>query len=952
MRTNTLALSLVLCSACSVFFDGDEYIQPDGGADGGGDAGVDATPMDATGDAGNDAAITCEPGFWGPSCTACECDATLCDDGATGDGTCGCDLGFTGPDCASCDDGFYEYPEESGLCVDDPCEPEACSDKGACDASSGGAVCTCIPGYTGVNCSICAAGFYEFPAGSRDCVLDPCLPNPCNDGTCSGETGVAECTCPAGVTGDDCSACDEGFVEFPVGTGACLDNPCVPEACNDHGTCAYDTGVALCSCGTGYVGDDCSSCDAGFIEFPAGTCIADPCTDDSCSMNGTCSNTTGVAACTCDAGYAGADCSSCDVGFIEFPAGTCIDDPCDPDVCSGNGSCASSSGASVCSCDDGYSGGDCSSCDKGYYEFPADSGLCVPNPCDVTSCGDGSCNPDTGVAICECSDGVGGASCGTCVRFVDHSATGMGNGLNWADAFTEVQPAIDAANAALGGGTSSCEVWISRGTYYIYESATSDRITLRANVPVYGGFDGTSTDAADRNVATTANRVTLDGRDSSANNNRVTRIVAGASNTRLDGVRIRYGNGTSSSGAGLYAGSTTNFVIANVRFEANRARNGGGLYVNGGRVTILNSEFIQNYASEGGSGIYSNSATLTIDGTTFASQTGGRGFGIRTASGSLTISDSVFRDNAGNDSLIFNGQTELSVTDTRFSNNRSNFGSAGVQVNTGAGSTFDRVYFNGNHITQTGTRRGGALAFSGASLNTHVVTNCIFEGNAAVTGGAVSLDGASVEMANVTFAANAALSGGGALRLEAGSTASLANVIFSGNTSGSGDQEVSNAGTLTAAYSLSTPSLSGTGNITGDPAFVRAPDDVDRGNGSGSRNYFTPGRASAYMVGDVIRIQNALHSVTAATSTRITFSPTRSSNVPGGAPVAIWRSNPGETSLDLHLTESSPCIDAGDGDAAPMTDYEDSPRVDAPVANTGVGTPDYTDPGAYEYQID
>ncbi|HOC69417.1 MAG TPA: right-handed parallel beta-helix repeat-containing protein, partial [Candidatus Hydrogenedentes bacterium] len=38
---------------------------------------------------------------------------------------------------------------------------------------------------------------------------------------------------------------------------------------------------------------------------------------------------------------------------------------------------------------------------------------------------------------------------------VDKSATGAGNGTTWQNAFTTIQPAIDAARAAGGG-----EVWV------------------------------------------------------------------------------------------------------------------------------------------------------------------------------------------------------------------------------------------------------------------------------------------------------------------------------------------------------------------------------------------------------------------------------------------------------------------------------------------------------------
>ncbi len=53
---------------------------------------------------------------------------------------------------------------------------------------------------------------------------------------------------------------------------------------------------------------------------------------------------------------------------------------------------------------------------------------------------------------------------------------------------------------------------------------------------------------------------------------------------------------------------------------------------------------------------------------------------------------------------------------------------------------------------------------------------------------------------------------------------------------------------------------------------------------------------------------------------------------------------------DFHLLSTSPAIDAANGDAAPVTDFDGTPRVDDPLtANTGEGTPAYADIGAFEY---
>ncbi|GAB4298701.1 MAG: hypothetical protein Kow0090_14140 [Myxococcota bacterium] len=54
---------------------------------------------------------------------------------------------------------------------------------------------------------------------------------------------------------------------------------------------------------------------------------------------------------------------------------------------------------------------------------------------------------------------------------------------------------------------------------------------------------------------------------------------------------------------------------------------------------------------------------------------------------------------------------------------------------------------------------------------------------------------------------------------------------------------------------------------------------------------------------------------------------------------------------NFRLQSDSPCIDAADGNEAPAGDIDGNPRFDAPlIPNTGGGTHDYIDMGAYEFQ--
>lgn len=168
-------------------------------------------------------------------------------------------------------------------------------------ASGGAADCVdgCVPGFWGADCST------ECPGGSA---------TPCSDnGTCSsGLSGTGVCTCDPGYFGADCAS------ECPGGAAT---------PCNGNGTCASGaTGDGTCTCNAAFTGADCTEvvpeCADGFFgadclsECPGGTGAAQ------CSGNGICADgRIGTGACTCDAGYVGADCAlldpTCPVGSGE-----------------------------------------------------------------------------------------------------------------------------------------------------------------------------------------------------------------------------------------------------------------------------------------------------------------------------------------------------------------------------------------------------------------------------------------------------------------------------------------------------------------------------------------------------------------------------------------------------------------------------------------------------------
>ncbi len=144
----------------------------------------------------------------------------------------------------------------------------------------------------------CKSGIYNW--GTESCGYEA-LANgtSCrNDhGTCNGN---GECVCNNAFMTADCSACVEGYIEYPD----CRDDPCEPDPCNDHGSC--DSSDGSCTCDNVFMTEDCSACLDGFIEYP--DCRDDPCEPDPCNGHGTCDSADG--SCTCDPGWGGAFCQT------------------------------------------------------------------------------------------------------------------------------------------------------------------------------------------------------------------------------------------------------------------------------------------------------------------------------------------------------------------------------------------------------------------------------------------------------------------------------------------------------------------------------------------------------------------------------------------------------------------------------------------------------------------
>ena len=203
--------------------------------------------------------------------------------------------------------------------------------------------------------------------------------------------------------------------------------------------------------------------------------------------------------------------------------------------------------------------------------------------------------------------------------YVHASAVGANNGTSWADAYTNLQTALQTVQ-------TGSEVWVAEGVYL--PTADNNRDTsfnLPSGAQLYGGFNGTETSLDQRNWQ--AHPTILSGdigvsSDSSDNSYTILYLDNPDSLTIVDGFVFRFGNAgyllndqaaisPSRSGGAIYilADWEGFATVSNCRFERNNARNhGGAVYVNGAgsfaaAPTFRDCVFERNIAGQDGGGI-------------------------------------------------------------------------------------------------------------------------------------------------------------------------------------------------------------------------------------------------------------------------------------------------------------------------------------------------------------
>ncbi|WP_013320730.1 beta strand repeat-containing protein [Gloeothece verrucosa] len=440
------------------------------------------------------------------------------------------------------------------------------------------------------------------------------------------------------------------------------------------------------------------------------------------------------------------------------------------------------------------------------------------------------------------------------ILFVNSNASGSNNGSSWTNAFSDLQAALNAAQAG-------DEIWVTAGTYKPTSGSNrSATFALKDHVAIYGGFSGIESDLSQRDFQ--KNVTILSGEignivNTTADNSYHVVTGTGVTNTAiLDGFTITAGNangsGDNANGAGLWSSSGSP-TLKNLIFDNNNAvGNGGGLYNGGGSSPIVfNVTFSNNKAANGG-GAFNESSTSSFTKVTFSNNSATNyGAGIYNNSSAIILNEGTFSQNTSTNygGAIYNTSSNAIITNTSFSENKSNYG--GAIFNLSSSPTL----INTSFILNKAGDEGGAIYNNGSNAQ---ITNSVFSRNDAKgNGGGIYNYNSDPTVVNTTFSLNTASSGSGLYNTgyySGGyyyqSNVTATNSIFWGNedSNKTGTQivNVASYGTATVTYSIVQNGYTGTGNKNADPKFVNpGADDLRLSSGSPAIDGGYPGALPA-----------------------------------------------------------------------------------------------------------
>lgn len=291
--------------------------------------------------------------------------------------------------------------------------------------------------------------------------------------------------------------------------------------------------------------------------------------------------------------------------------------------------------------------------------------------------------------------------------------------------------------------------------------------TRACNVSIVDDSRITSNVAPEGGGIATTNETTLLAIRSSFDRNKARETKGGGllldGKVRLNAVTVS-DNTASTKGGAIYTAIQSTVTITNMSSLGNTTLNGNGgaLYING-QFTVADSVLSQNTApaaAVGGAMYIHNEGNASVSNVTLSNNTASCG-GAIAGLGALHLVSSACVDNAASvGGAVYGLLKPANIVSTLFSRNAVSASSTSIAAQC--------IQYRG---------QGGAIALENVNA-----TDCVFEGNTASKGGAVTaLQGDRAELTNSQFLVNKAVSAGGAIYIGTASSLHVKNSTFSRN---------------------------------------------------------------------------------------------------------------------------------------------------------------------------
>ncbi|SOE20263.1 Right handed beta helix region [Spirosomataceae bacterium TFI 002] len=360
------------------------------------------------------------------------------------------------------------------------------------------------------------------------------------------------------------------------------------------------------------------------------------------------------------------------------------------------------------------------------------------------------------------------------VVYVDIAATGNETGSSWANAYTDLQDAIDNQCGGL-------DIWVAAGTYHPTVDHTGNSspaddkekvFFLTKNIKIYGGFAGTESSLSERNWE--INKTILSGDfnnddtpplstspltigNTAENAYHVIVNVNLTADAVFDGLTVKGGNATGSSGflyqlvaisqenGGGMQNVNSSPTLRNITFEQNNAENGGGIYNGIGSAPEMNNLTFRDNVAVYGAGIYDNDNNPTIKKSTFENnkvfQDGGGIYGF-----SLEIIHSIFLKNSAlrNGGGIYFTNADAKISNSTFVENTASTNGGGLYSISSTPMVTNTIFWNNTKNGDNNIAGADILATN----NNVTATNCLTQVYNIGTDNIINKDPLFVDAAN------------------------------------------------------------------------------------------------------------------------------------------------------------------------------------------------------------